>query len=160
MTLLSLRFYVPARAWIVIRKGAYGHKVKNRRIALSASGGLRLCFQSIQPLSSLPRFEKFLPLPCRTVIGKDFSVYHWEMPYDLAAFWLFWTVLLQASGKILCNSDFFWYSCIGREINPYVLAPEEFSIRKSENEHFISQVLLSSKLFIIGDRNDLETMVW
>jgi len=47
----------------------------------------------------------------------------------------------------------------GREINPYVLAPEEFSLRKSENEHFISQVLLSSKLFIIGDRNDLETMV-
>ena len=47
----------------------------------------------------------------------------------------------------------------GREINPYVLAPEEFSLRKSENEHFISRVLLSSKLFIIGDRNDLETIV-
>ena len=47
----------------------------------------------------------------------------------------------------------------GREINPYVLAPEEFSLRKSENEHFLSQVLISPKLFIIGDKDDLETMV-
>ena len=45
-----------------------------------------------------------------------------------------------------------------REINPYVLSPKEFSQRKSENEHFISQVLISSKLFIIGDENDLKTM--
>ena len=48
---------------------------------------------------------------------------------------------------------------LGREINPYVLAPEEFSLRKSENEHFLSQVLISPKLFIIGDKDDLETMV-
>ena len=48
---------------------------------------------------------------------------------------------------------------LGREINPYVLAPEEFSLRISENEHFLSQVLMSPKLFIIGDKDDLETMV-
>ena len=48
---------------------------------------------------------------------------------------------------------------LGREINPYVLAPEEFSLRKSKNEHFLSQVLMSPKLFIIGDKDDLETMV-
>jgi predicted nucleotidyltransferase len=47
---------------------------------------------------------------------------------------------------------------LGREINPYVLAPEEFSLRKSENEHFLSQVLMSPKLFIIGDKDDLEAM--
>jgi len=48
---------------------------------------------------------------------------------------------------------------LGREINPYVLAPEEFSLRKSENEHFLSKVLMSPKLFIIGDEDDLKTMV-
>jgi len=46
-----------------------------------------------------------------------------------------------------------------REINPYVLTTEEFSHRKSENEHFLNQVLKDSKLFIIGDEDDLKTMV-
>jgi predicted nucleotidyltransferase len=48
---------------------------------------------------------------------------------------------------------------LGREINPYVLVPEEFSLRKSENEHFLSRVLKDSKLFIIGDEDDLKTVV-
>ena len=48
---------------------------------------------------------------------------------------------------------------LGREINPYVLTTEEFSHRKSENEHFLNQVLKDSKLFIIGDEDDLKTMV-
>jgi predicted nucleotidyltransferase len=48
---------------------------------------------------------------------------------------------------------------LGREINPYILTPEEFSTRKSKNEHFLSQVLKDSKLFIIGDEEDLKTMV-
>jgi len=48
---------------------------------------------------------------------------------------------------------------LGREINPYVLTPEEFNIRKSQNDHFLSQVLKDSKLFIIGDEDDLKTMV-
>ena len=46
----------------------------------------------------------------------------------------------------------------GREINPYVLSPKEFSQRKSETERFISKVLVSPKLFVIGDENDLKTM--
>ena len=48
---------------------------------------------------------------------------------------------------------------IGREINPYILSTEEFNLRKSENEHFVTQVLKDSKLFIIGEENDLKTMV-
>ena len=48
---------------------------------------------------------------------------------------------------------------LGREINPYVLAPKEFNTRKTENEHFLSQVLKESKLFIIGNEDDLKTMV-
>ena len=46
----------------------------------------------------------------------------------------------------------------GREINPYVLSPKEFTTRILEREHFISKVLVSQKLFIIGDENDLNTM--
>jgi len=46
-----------------------------------------------------------------------------------------------------------------REINPFILTPEEFSTRKSKNEHFLSQVLKDPKLFIMGDEDDLKTMV-
>jgi hypothetical protein len=46
----------------------------------------------------------------------------------------------------------------GREINPFVLSPKEFIKRKIESEQFISKVLISPKLFIIGDENDLKTM--
>lgn len=48
---------------------------------------------------------------------------------------------------------------LGREINPYILSTSEFNRRKSENEHFITQVLKGSKLFIIGEEDDLKTMV-
>ena len=48
---------------------------------------------------------------------------------------------------------------VGREINSYILTPKEFSIRKFENEHFITRVLSDSKLFVIGNENDLKTMV-
>ncbi|MBI9084028.1 MAG: hypothetical protein JEZ11_10555 [Desulfobacterales bacterium] len=47
---------------------------------------------------------------------------------------------------------------LGREINPYVLDPKEFKRRKCENEHFLTRVLKDSKLFIIGDENDLKAM--
>jgi hypothetical protein len=35
---------------------------------------------------------------------------------------------------------------------------EEFRRRKQEKEHFLSRVLESPKLFIVGHENDLETM--
>jgi len=47
---------------------------------------------------------------------------------------------------------------LGRVINPYILTPEEFSRRKSENEHFLSHVLREPKLFIVGNENDLKAM--
>jgi predicted nucleotidyltransferase len=47
---------------------------------------------------------------------------------------------------------------LGREINPYVLTLKEFKRRKNENEHFLTRVLKDSKLFIIGDENDLKTV--
>ena len=47
---------------------------------------------------------------------------------------------------------------IGREINPHVLSIEEFRRRKQNGNHFLSNVIASPKLFIIGSENDLEAM--
>ena len=47
---------------------------------------------------------------------------------------------------------------IGREINPHVLTKEEFIRRKSAGDHFLSNMLQFPKLFVIGNRHDLEAM--
>jgi len=46
-----------------------------------------------------------------------------------------------------------------REINPYVLTENDFIKRVISNEHFISNVVNSPKLFIIGNNNELKKMV-
>jgi predicted nucleotidyltransferase len=48
---------------------------------------------------------------------------------------------------------------LGREINPFVLTPDEFIKRIREKEHFVNSVMGSEKLFIIGSNDELETMV-
>jgi len=48
---------------------------------------------------------------------------------------------------------------IHREINPHVLSLTDFSTRITAKDHFISSVLESPKIFIIGDENDLRAMV-
>jgi DNA-binding transcriptional ArsR family regulator len=47
---------------------------------------------------------------------------------------------------------------IDREINPHTMTMEEFQRRKQKGDHFLSNVLESPKLFIIGNENDLATM--
>jgi predicted nucleotidyltransferase len=47
---------------------------------------------------------------------------------------------------------------IGREVNPYVLQEAEFRKRVRTKEHFVSQVMESPKLFIIGSQHELEAM--
>ncbi|OGP49148.1 MAG: toxin-antitoxin system toxin subunit [Deltaproteobacteria bacterium RBG_13_43_22] len=47
---------------------------------------------------------------------------------------------------------------IGWEINPHVLSPEEFFRRKSHKDHFITQLMESSKIFILGNEDDLKSM--
>lgn len=47
---------------------------------------------------------------------------------------------------------------IGREINPHPMTVEEFRRRKEKGDHFLSNVLESPKLFIIGRENDIKTM--
>ena len=44
---------------------------------------------------------------------------------------------------------------IGREINPYILTAREFLKRKSAKDHFLTQVLDSPKIFVLGSENDL-----
>ncbi len=44
---------------------------------------------------------------------------------------------------------------IGREINPHILRIKEFLKRKSAKDHFLTQVLESPKIFIIGKENEL-----
>jgi predicted nucleotidyltransferase len=47
---------------------------------------------------------------------------------------------------------------IGREVNPHVLREEEFRRRIRAKEHFVSSVMESPKLFIIGSQHELEAM--
>ncbi len=44
---------------------------------------------------------------------------------------------------------------IGREINPHILSIKEFLKRKRAKDHFLTQVLESPKIFIIGRENEL-----
>ena len=44
---------------------------------------------------------------------------------------------------------------VSREINPFVIAVEEFVRRRNELDHFITQTLRSPRLFIIGSEDDL-----
>jgi predicted nucleotidyltransferase len=47
---------------------------------------------------------------------------------------------------------------VGREINPHVLSPKEFGERKKRNDHFLTSVLASPKLFVKGIESELATM--
>lgn len=47
---------------------------------------------------------------------------------------------------------------IGREINPHTMNVEEFRRRQKKGDHFLSSVLESPKLFIVGNENDLAAM--
>jgi hypothetical protein len=47
---------------------------------------------------------------------------------------------------------------IGREVNPHVLREEEFKKRVRAREHFVSSVMETSKIFIIGSQSELESM--
>lgn len=47
---------------------------------------------------------------------------------------------------------------IDREINPYVLNAGEFIKRKENRDHFITRVLETPRIFIIGSENELNAM--
>ena len=47
---------------------------------------------------------------------------------------------------------------IGREINPHVFTVKEFRKRLAQKDHFISRIQDEPKIFILGNKNELETM--
>jgi len=47
---------------------------------------------------------------------------------------------------------------VGREINPHILSEAEFSRRLKKKEHLVSRIMESSKIFVVGNENDLKRM--
>ena len=47
---------------------------------------------------------------------------------------------------------------LNREVNPHVLTATEFMDRKRSNDHFVSNVLSTPKLFVIGNESDLAAL--
>jgi predicted nucleotidyltransferase len=47
---------------------------------------------------------------------------------------------------------------LGREINPHVLTVENFKKKISNRDHFLTEVMSTKKLFIIGSENGLKAM--
>ena len=47
---------------------------------------------------------------------------------------------------------------ISREINYFIILKEEFIDRKKRSEHFITSIIKSPKVFIIGEENDFTEM--
>lgn len=46
----------------------------------------------------------------------------------------------------------------GREINSYLLTPQEFRKRTKSKDHFLTQVLSEPKTFIVGGQRELDAM--
>ena len=44
---------------------------------------------------------------------------------------------------------------VGREINPHVMAPEEFARRAKARDHFVTGLMEGAKVFVKGGRDDL-----
>ena len=47
---------------------------------------------------------------------------------------------------------------LGREINPHIITVTDFKKKLSRKDHFLSQVLETKKLFIIGSEHELEEL--
>ncbi len=47
---------------------------------------------------------------------------------------------------------------IGREINPHILTPDEFARKVAAHDHFITSVLATPRLFVIGGEDELKAM--
>jgi uncharacterized protein len=61
--------------------------------------------------------------------------------------------LRQLSGRLSAVS-----AQLGRVVNPHVMTAEEFRRRKAKRDHFLTRVLESPQIFVIGGKDDLEAM--
>lgn len=64
------------------------------------------------------------------------------------------SVSLRQLGKLLSGVA----ARLGREINPHVMSPEEFGRRKKNRDHFLTTVLTSTRIFVVGTEYELEAM--
>ena len=63
-------------------------------------------------------------------------------------------VSLRQLGKLLSGVA----TRLGREINPHVMSSEEFARRIKNRDHFLTSVLNTPRLFVIGNEDELEAM--
>jgi len=49
-------------------------------------------------------------------------------------------------------------SRMGREINPHVMSPAEFNRRIHDKDHFLTSVLASPRILVVGSEHDLEAV--
>jgi DNA-binding transcriptional ArsR family regulator len=61
------------------------------------------------------------------------------------------TISLRQLGKLLSGVD----SELGREVNPHIMTSAEFAQRRNTGDHFIRTVLAGSRLWVIGDEDEL-----
>jgi predicted nucleotidyltransferase len=47
---------------------------------------------------------------------------------------------------------------LGREVNPFLVNPEEYRRRLQEKDHFLMRVLASPKMFVVGGGDELEAV--
>lgn len=61
---------------------------------------------------------------------------------------------LRKVTKLLSGSS----ARIGREVNPHVMTPQEFSRKVQVKDYFVLSVVESEKMFVIGDEDDLKRL--
>jgi uncharacterized protein len=64
------------------------------------------------------------------------------------------TITLRQLGKRLSGVS----AQLGREVNPHVLSREEFARRVKERDHFLTSVLETPRLFVIGSEDELSRL--
>ena len=47
---------------------------------------------------------------------------------------------------------------IGREVNPFIISEDEFRARLAKKDHFVSRVMESAKIYIVGGEHELAAM--
>lgn len=77
-----------------------------------------------------------------------------ESPESDIDLFIIGTLGLRAVSKFLKEPS----NKFGREINTIIMTEKEFIERKTKKDHFISQVLDSHKIMIIGTENELEKL--
>ncbi|MBM4093321.1 MAG: ArsR family transcriptional regulator [Planctomycetes bacterium] len=64
------------------------------------------------------------------------------------------SVGLRKVGPLLTDAA----ELLGREVNPHIMNPDEFARKRAAGDHFITSVLNSPRLFVLGNDDDLAAM--